>query len=225
MRIRKKPWARPELSLCDYFIDHGKPLRGKWRETLGDKIYLELGCGKGAFISQAISAEPDAQWIAADQIDDMLAFARRKTEELLKSKENADGKPQNLTLLKLNIEHISDVFAPLEIDRIYINFPPPWKRHSEFKHRLTHPRQLEQYREILVPGGEIRFKTDDDDLFNDTLVYLVDTGFEVLKIIPDLYKTDEPNIVTEHEKMYFEQGKKIKYCTARRILINNTESK
>jgi tRNA (guanine-N7-)-methyltransferase len=219
MRIRKKPWAKPELSLCDYYINHGKPLRGKWRETLGDKIYLELGCGKGAFISQAIAAMPDAQWIAADQVDDMLAFSRRKSEEI------AGGKPENLTLLNLNIEHISDVFAPLEIDRIYINFPPPWKRHSEFKHRLTHPRQLSQYREILVPGGEIHFKTDDDDLFNDTLVYLVDTGFEVLKIIPDLYKTDEPNIVTEHEKMYFEQGKKIKYCTARRILINNTESK
>jgi tRNA (guanine-N7-)-methyltransferase len=218
MRIRKKPWAKPELSLCEYYINHGKPLRGKWRETLGEKIYLELGCGKGAFMSQAVSAIPDAQWIAADLIDDMLAFTRRKTEEL------SGGIPQNLTLLKLNAEHISDVFAPLEIDRIYIDFPPPWKRHSEYKHRLTHPRQLSQYREILVPGGEIRFKTDDDTLFNDTLVYLVDSGFEVTKIVPDLYKTDEPNIVSEHEKMYFEQGKKIKFCTARRILINNTES-
>jgi tRNA (guanine-N7-)-methyltransferase len=218
MRIRKKPWAKPELSLCDYYINHGKPLRGKWRETLGEKIHLELGCGKGAFISQAILAMPDAQWIAADQVDDMLAYARRKSEDL------SNGKPPNLTLLKLNIEHISEVFAPLEVDRIYINFPPPWKRHSEFKHRLTHPRQLEQYREILVPGGEIHFKTDDDDLFNDTLVYLVDTGFEVTKIVSDLIKSDIPNIITEHEKMYYEQGKKIKYCTARRIVLNNTES-
>jgi tRNA (guanine-N7-)-methyltransferase len=210
MRIRKKPWVKPELSLCDYYINHGKPLRGKWRETLGEKIFLELGCGKGAFMAQAVSALPDAQWIAADIVDDMLGFTRRKAEEL------AGGKPPNLTLLKVNIEHISEVFAPLEIDRIYINFPPPWKRRSEYKHRLTHPRQLVQYKEILVPGGEIHFKTDDDTLFNDTLVYLVDTGFEVTKIIPDIYKSEEPNLITEHEKMYFEQGKKIKFCCAKK---------
>ena len=107
------------------------------------------------------------------------------------------------------------------IERIYINFCNPWPRGKHHKKRLTHTRQLEKYKEFLKDGGKIYFKTDDDELFRDTLTYLKETGFETEKISYDLasendFWNGEENIETEHEKMFKEQGIKIKALIARK---------
>ncbi|MDR0986597.1 MAG: tRNA (guanosine(46)-N7)-methyltransferase TrmB [Ruminococcus sp.] len=211
MRIRHQPWAKPELAACPYYYKDGSVNRGRWKEVFGnDKpIYAELGCGKGGFIAEAVMANPDVNWIACDIKDEMLAFARRKTEKLFSDNSR---EVKGLVLLTLNIEKTDTVFAPGEIDRFYINFCPPWKREREFKHRLTHPRQLVSYREILKPGGEILFKTDDDILFEDSLLYFTECGFETVRIERDLHAAGfSDNIVTEHERMFAEEGKKIKF--------------
>ncbi|MDR0946696.1 MAG: tRNA (guanosine(46)-N7)-methyltransferase TrmB [Ruminococcus sp.] len=209
MRIRRKPWARPELEVCDYYIPDGRQFFSKWREKLQSPIYIELGCGKGGFISQAAKLQPEISFIAADIKSEMLAFTRRKAVA------SYGTTPSNLTLLTLNIEHINEVFDENEVDRIYINFPPPWRRAKEFKHRLTHTNQLVQYRKILVPGGEIRFKTDDDILFEDSIEYFKQAGFDITRIERDLHNADYPeNIITEHEAMFSAEGKKIKFLTA-----------
>mgnify|MGYP001109884744 FL=1 len=105
------------------------------------------------------------------------------------------------------------------IERIYINFCNPWPRGKHHKKRLTHTRQLEKYRTFLNDNGEIYFKTDDDQLFADTLNYLKDTKFEIEKYTYDLANENDfwNNIETEHERMFKEQGIKIKALIAKKI--------
>ena len=104
-----------------------------------------------------------------------------------------------------------------KVERIYINFCNPWPKGKHRKKRLTHTRQLEKYKEFITPDAKIYFKTDDDDLFASTLTYLEETGFEVERKTYDLHKEDifEGNIETEHEKMFSEQGIKIKALIAK----------
>ena len=108
-----------------------------------------------------------------------------------------------------------DVFDKNDkIDRIYINFCNPWPRPKHRKRRLTHTRQLEKYKQFLKEGGEIHFKTDDDELYKDTLTYFKEAGFKILKDITDLANTNEENIITEHEQMFMNEGIKIKKIVA-----------
>ena len=105
-----------------------------------------------------------------------------------------------------------------KIDRIYINFCNPWPKGKHRKKRLTHTRQLEKYKVFLKEDGEIYFKTDDDDLFNSSLKYFEETGFKIIKKTYDLHSKPNfwYNIETEHEKMFSEQGIKIKAIIAKR---------
>jgi tRNA (guanine-N7-)-methyltransferase len=215
MRIRYKAWARPELAACPYYTQDGITLKGHWREcfTYPDRLlYAELGCGKGAFMSEAALRFSDINWIACDIKSEMLAYTRRKTEKLFSEHDCA---VDNLRLLTLNIEKTDTVFSENELDRIYINFCPPWKREREYKHRLTHPNQLYQYAKILKPGAEVHFKTDDDKLFEDSVSYFTESGFTLTRIEYDLANSDiTDNIVTEHEAMFTAEGKKIKFLIA-----------
>ena len=105
------------------------------------------------------------------------------------------------------------------IERIYINFCNPWPKGKHRKKRLTHTRQLERYKTFLADNGEIYFKTDDEPLFNSSLTYFAESGFEILAKTYDLHKEPiwENNIETEHEKMFSEQGIKIKALIAKKL--------
>lgn len=216
MRIRRKKWARPELAACDYYIENAEEMKGKWHTAFADNtrpLYLEVGCGKGVFAAQHALKYPDINIIAADIKADMLGVGRRTVEKLFNE---AGRSHDNIRLLLLNVSYISQYFtAEDSVDRIYINFCNPWNRGKHNKRRLTHPRQLEQYKTILKSGGEIRFKTDDDELFEDSVEYFKESGFEITFITRDLHAENFPdNLVTEHERMFTEEGKKIKYLTA-----------
>ncbi len=216
MRIRCKPWARPELEASHFFISDPKSLRGHWAEEFGNgkPIWLELGCGKGGFASQAVVHWQDVNFVAVDIKNEMLVLAKRKIEEALKANQLTD---EQVRVMIFNISHIEEAFAPEDrIDRIFINFCNPWPKGKHKKRRLTHPRQLVQYKPFLK--GEIWFKTDDDGLFEETLEYLEETGFEVTYLTHDLHASDfAENLVTEHEKMFSDEGKPIKFLIARPI--------
>ena len=126
-------------------------------------------------------------------------------------------------ILSHDIERIRCMLAaPDRVERIYINFCNPWnKKSGHKKHRLTHPRQLIQYRDFLSENGEICFKCDDDDLFEDTLQYLPEAGFEITWMTRDLH-AEEPawNIRTEHEAMFTEMGIPTKALMARKAAID-----
>ena len=222
MRIRYKKWARPELEASSFYIDNPEEMKGKWKEYFknDNPIHLELGCGKGQFISELASENLNINYIAIDLIDAMLGLAKRNVEAKYKEK---NIEPKNIVLTRFDIERILLILDPKdEIERIYINFCNPWPKGKHRKKRLTHTRQLEKYREFLKDGGEIYFKTDDDDLFNSSLIYLKESGFEVLNKTYDLHKENifGKNIETEHEKMFSEQGIKIKALIAKKLHKN-----
>ena len=218
MRIRYKKWARPELEASPFYIDNPEEMKGKWKSYFGNEnpIHLELGCGKGQFISELASENLNINYIAIDLIDAMLGLAKRNVEAKYKEK---NIEPKNIVLTRFDIERILLILEEQdEIERIYINFCNPWPKGKHRKKRLTHTRQLEKYREFLKDNGEIYFKTDDDDLFNSSLIYFKETNFEILKQTYDLHSENifEKNIETEHEKMFSEQGIKIKALIARK---------
>ena len=126
-------------------------------------------------------------------------------KEYLKAKKEID----NVLLTAYEIEIIQNILNKKDqVDRIYINFCNPWPKPRHNKKRLTHPKQLEKYKIFLKKGGEIYFKTDDENLFNASIKYLEQSGFEIISKTYDLHTNPiwENNIETEHEKMFEEQG-------------------
>ncbi|MGL5615766.1 MAG: tRNA (guanosine(46)-N7)-methyltransferase TrmB [Sarcina sp.] len=217
MRMRKKPWARPELESCDFFIINPKENKGKWKETFKNKdreIHLELGGGKGTFMAILASENQDTNYLSIDIKDEVIVLAKRNIEKAFKEAniENID----NVKIMAQEINIITEAFGDGDvIDRIYINFCNPWPKDRHKKRRLTHTRQLENYKTFLKKGGEIRFKTDDDELFEESLEYFKESGFEIKYITRDLHNSDfEGNIRTEHEEMFSSKGIKIKFLIA-----------
>lgn len=213
MRIRCKPWARPELESCPFFISEPREHKNRWAEVFqnGKPIYLELGCGKGGFAAQAVLHWRDVNFIAVDIKNEMLVLAKRKIEQALTG---ADLTAEQVRVMILNISHIEEAFGEEDgIDRIFVNFCNPWPKGKHKKRRLTHPRQLVQYKPFL--RGDLWFKTDDDELFEETLEYLAETGFRVTYLTRDLHASGfAENLETEHERMFTEEGKAIKFLIA-----------
>lgn len=218
MRIRFKPWARPELEASKFYIDNPEKQRGKWRELFknpDNPLHLELGCGKGTFMANLALRDRNINYIAIDLVDAMLGLAKRNIEQAFKQ-ENREV--DNVYITRFDIERILLILDKQDkVDRIYINFCNPWPRGKHRKKRLTHTRQLQKYREFLKDDGEIYFKTDDDELFEASICYFEESGFEIIKKTYDLHNENVPdNIQTEHEKMFSKQGIKIKALIAKK---------
>ena len=214
MRIRHKPWAKPELEACPFYIADPQEQKGKWYTLFEDSskpLYVELGCGKGGFISQAAPAHPEVNFIAMDIKNEMLVLAKRKLEAAYEEKGTS---PDNVRIAIQNIERLELAWDENDrADRIYINFcnPGPKKKHK--KRRLTHTRQLVNYKKFLK--GQLWFKTDDDELFEESFEYFAEAGYKIIYSTHDLHaESTYENFVTEHEKMFTDEGKKIKFLIA-----------
>ena len=218
MRIRYKKWARPELEASEFYEDEPEKWKGKWKEHYDDSrkpFMLELGCGKGQFISKLAVENQNINFLAIDLVDAMLGLAKRNIEQ---EYQNENLEPKNVIITRFDIERINLILDKKdEVERIYINFCNPWPKGKHRKKRLTHSRQLEKYKDFLKPNAEVYFKTDDDGLFDSSLTYFEESGFEILKKTYDLHKEPifERNIETEHEKMFSEQGIRIKALIAK----------
>ena len=223
MRIRRKPWARPELAASPFVIDEPEIWHGQWRSAFVNPkapLHIELGCGKGGFISQKAFDTPDVNFLAVDLKSEVLGLAKRNAEKVFALGGRA---VDNLRLVAYDIERIGNIIAPeYKIEKIKINFFNPWPKKRDFKHRLTHPRQLTQYRNFLLPGCPLLFKTDDDMLFEATIEYLNACGFLIVEQIYDLPQSHAASsILTEHERMFREKGLPIHYIAAVLTEVND----
>lgn len=211
MRMRRKPWARPELDAFAFYIKAPATLKGEWKQEFQNDhpIHLELGCGKGVFIASMAALHPEVNYIAIDIKSDVLGYAKRALE-----RENPEG--TNTRIMSYEIERIDEMLSAEDnIQRIYINFCNPWPKDRHKKHRLTHTKQLETYKRFLAPDGEIYFKTDDDTLFEESLEYFKEAGFSILEITYDLHQSELPKqCTTEHEEMFSAKGIPIKFLRA-----------
>ena len=212
MRIRHKPWAQPELDASSVYIRNPHDFYGKWKTAYANTdqpMHLELGCGRGTFIAQKAVNNADINYLAIDIKSDMLGYANRNVQRLYAE---ANRDITNIRMCTFDIERIALILSEEDkIDRIYINFCNPWPKDRHKKRRLTHSRQLEKYKSFLKKGGEIFFKTDDDELFTESLEYFKESGFDLTFITYDMTENSLPdNIITEHEQMFMNDGIKIK---------------
>ncbi|MGL5821586.1 MAG: tRNA (guanosine(46)-N7)-methyltransferase TrmB [Sarcina sp.] len=217
MRMRKKPWARPELEASDLFIIDPTANKGKWKDVFKDSekpLHLELGAGKGTFIAVLAAENQDVNYMAIDIKDEVIVCAKRNIEASYK--EHGIDSIDNVKIMSQEIALIDKAIGDGDvIERIYINFCNPWPKDRHKKRRLTHTRQLELYKTFLKNGGEIRFKTDDDELFEESLEYFKEAKMDIKYMTRDLHNSDfEGNITTEHEDMFSAKGIKIKFLIA-----------
>lgn len=201
------------MAACEHWlISEPEALRGTWREQFekpdAAPLELEIGCGKGAFITELARQNPDRCFVAAERVKSVLLMALEKTKTM---------ELPNLLLLDRDAVLMGEVFGENEVDRLYINFCDPWLPKKQNKRRLTYPTFLQRYEAFLKPEAEICFKTDNRRLFEDSLCYFSQSGWGLFDVTFDLHSTDMPNIVTEYEQNFINQGYPIYRCVARKI--------
>ena len=205
MRLRKKPHTDEKLQNFADFVtrDDVQPItKDPTRE-----LYVELGTGKGDFITQIAERNPQINFIGLEvEATCVLAAARKVREKNL----------NNVRLIVFDINNIAELFAEEEVDRLYINFCDPWPKKRHAKRRLTHVRFLEMYKKILKRGGEIFFKTDNRGLFDFSLEQFALAGMTVRDVTNDLHAEEPPdNLRTEYENRFSAEGVPINFCVAR----------
>jgi tRNA (guanine-N7-)-methyltransferase len=167
---------------------------------------VEIGCGKGGFLTKNAQAYPEINFIGIERQQSVIALAARKTDEEL----------ANLALIWENAANLSDLFEVGEFQRLYLNFSDPWPKKRMFKRRLTYRGFLESYREIMGSHGEVFFKTDNRNLFEFSLNEFCADNWKLSNISLDLHHSDyEGNIMTEYEEKFSEQGMPIYRLEAR----------
>ncbi|MCP1307696.1 tRNA (guanosine(46)-N7)-methyltransferase TrmB [Paenibacillus tyrfis] len=200
--IREALEAQPELVVLE-----PEPYKGRWAELFGNDrpIHVELGMGKGRFISELSALNPHINYIGVDMYDELV---RRAGEKAHASREEHGGDLSNLRLARFNIELIENIFAAGELERIYLNFSDPWPKKRHARRRLTHANFVHKYQSILNERGEIHFKTDSRSLFEFSLNSLADLGLRMRNISLDLHAEEARTdlIMTEYETKFYKQG-------------------
>ncbi len=204
MRLRNVKGSREAIA-ADTYVNHDETaMRGKWSEVFGNQnpIHLEIGTGKGRFITELAQLHPEINYIGIEKYSSVLVRALEKQAEL---------QLPNLRFLRMEAEYLADCFAPGEISYIYLNFSDPWPKDRHAKRRLTSTRFLERYVRVLAPGGGFTFKTDNRPLFDFSLEQLQLAGWETLQLTYDLHHSPymEGNVMTEYEERFSSMGNPI----------------
>ncbi len=212
MRMRKKKNCAARIERCsDIRITEPEQYKGKWSEVFGNDnpIHIEIGCGKGSFITGMAKMYPDVNFIAIEKVEDVIVMAMEKTIE--------QG-ITNVLFMDLDAERIEDFFEKGEISRIYLNFSDPWKKNKQAKRRLTHKNFLDRYKKVLNEGDYIWFKTDNRKLFEFSLNSFAQENFKLSNITLDLHDSGfEGNVITEYEQRFLDLGQPIYRLEAKYI--------
>jgi len=228
MRLRKKPWVSGALEefsdivlikdlLCAKTLTAGANLsdeikkvsdrmKGHWHEIFARQapLHVELGTGKGKFISEMAEKHPEINFVGIESQQDVLYYVAQKVRE---------KQLTNVRLLVFDVNHLLEIFAPGEINRLYINFCDPWPKVRHAKRRLIHGDFLEKYKIVLADGGEIFFKTDNRILFDFSLEQFAEKNLVLDKVTFDLHGSDfVDNVMTEYETKFSGMGTKINRC-------------
>lgn len=202
MRLRKKPWADREFSINKTFIEQPAENKGKWKVLFGNDnpIHIEIGCGKGKFISETSIRNPHINYIAIERSSLVIVSALRKSREM--------NVGNNLVFFCADVKDLEEYFSPAEISRIYINFCDPWENRKKWaKRRLTHKNFLNIYENLFKDKGEIFFKTDNTSLFEFSLNEFCLEDWMLRNISLDLHKNNpEDNVNTEYEEKFSQLG-------------------
>lgn len=203
MRLRNVQGAKERLVDSSVVINNPISLKGSWNKVFknDNDIYIEVGMGKGQFITQLAKAYPDRNFIGIEKYDSVLIRAVEKLEE-----ENIP----NLFLIRFDATELLDIFEQGEISGVYLNFSDPWPKNRHEKRRLTSHIFLNQYKQLMKCDGKIEFKTDNQGLFEFSLISLNSFGAKLELVSLDLHKSDiKENYMTEYEEKFSKKGQRI----------------
>ncbi|WP_404329578.1 tRNA (guanosine(46)-N7)-methyltransferase TrmB [Mesobacillus maritimus] len=207
MRLRNKPWAEDKLLECPQYVVHEpEQQRGKWSEVFAveQPLHIEIGTGKGRFITEMAKANPNVNYIGIELQKSVIVSALDRLIE---------AELPNCKLMNVDAAELGKYFAPGDVDRVYLNFSDPWPKTRHEKRRLTYKSFLAVYEEILGKKGEIHFKTDNQGLFEYSLMSFSQYGLLLKFVSLDLHQSDyEGNIMTEYEEKFSSRGNRIYRC-------------
>ncbi len=213
MRLRNITGSKELIAENKYVVHEPELFRGKWRQDIfhnDNPIHIEIGMGKGRFIMQLASDNPEINYIGIEKYSSVLLRAIQKMEL---------NELPNLVFIRMDAEEIEDIFYKDEIDRIYLNFSDPWPKDRHAKRRLMSQNFLNKYDKILKKDGTVEFKTDNRELFDYAVAEAPAAGYKILKLTYDLHNTEDMmrgNIMTEYEERFSSMGNPIcKYVIAK----------
>ena len=204
MRLRNNPKAYEIMNEnSDFVVIEPENFKNNWKDIFGNDqpIYIEIGMGKGDFIYQNACNYPDINFIGIEKYPSVLAAAINKINQ-------QDKKVTNLRLIRYDAIELEKVFSEKEVDKIFLNFSDPWPKSRHAKRRLTSNKFLDVYRKILVYNGVIEFKTDNQGLFEYSLISLNQYPMDLEYVSLNLHNSpeNETNIMTEYERKFCTKG-------------------
>lgn len=211
MRLRNIPGARDVIAETSFCIKEPEKLKGKWAIEVfknTNPIQIEIGMGKGKFIMELARRNPDINYIGIEKYSSVLLRGIQKMESM-------EEPLKNLVFIRFDADYITDIFAEGEIDKIYLNFSDPWPKDRHAKRRLPSKEFMAKYKQFVIKGHTVEFKTDNIDLFNFALEETKEAGVELIAHTFDLHndpEMNEGNIMTEYEERFSAQGNKICKC-------------
>ena len=213
MRLRNIPGSRDIIAESPWVVQSPENFRSRWDQVFGSRrpLHIEVGMGKGRFLMDLAAARPDRNYIGIEMYSSVLLRAVQKADAL-------QAPSPNFRFLRLDARDLASVFAPGEVDRIYLNFSDPWPKDRHAKRRLTSRNFLRLYEQILSPGGHVEFKTDNQDLFRFSLEEIQAQGWILESSTFDLHHDPSlmrGNIMTEYEEKFSALGNPICKLTAR----------
>lgn len=216
MRMRKKPNLIPRMERCSRVLlstaDDALSQRGHWRELMphAAELHVELGCGKGRFTVETAVQHPDVLFIAIERVPDAMVIAMERAMELGLT---------NVYFMDDDAARLPQLFAPGEVDRIYINFCDPWPGHKHSRRRLTSEGFLAVYRQVLRDGGQIHFKTDNRDLFEWSLFQFPKVGYHLSEVTRNLHEHGPCGVMTDYEEKFHNMGTLINRCVGTKYAL------
>lgn len=204
MRVRKRKGAEEHLANNPhYVILNPEDAKGRWHDVFGNDrpIHIEVGSGKGGFITGMALKNPDINYIGIDIQLSVLSYALDKV---------LASEVPNVKLLRVDGSSLTNYFEDGEVDMMYLNFSDPWPKTKHEKRRLTYKDFLDTYKRILPEYGEIHFKTDNRGLFEYSLASFSQYGMTLRQIWLDLHASNyEGNVMTEYEEKFSNKGQVI----------------
>lgn len=218
MRLRNIPGSREAIAASEFVVHENvmKEKRGRWHEVFGNDrpLYIEVGMGKGRFITEKAVRNPDQNFVGIEKYSSVLLRALEKRSQMMDL--------SNLLFLRMDAEELAEVFGPGEVSGIYLNFSDPWPKDRHAKRRLPSREFLARYDQILKPEGRVEFKTDNRDLFEFALEEAKEAGWTLDACTFDLHhdaQMVQGNIMTEYEERFSSQGNPI--C---KMIISRTKA-
>lgn len=207
---QKKLHRFAELETFSNVLQYPKDMQGAWRRFFGNNnpVVLELACGKGEYAIGLAQLEPGKNYIGIDQKGNRIWVGARKALQ---------QQLHNVAFLRIQIDRINEFFAPGEVEEIWITFPDPQLRLSKDKKRLTHPKFLRMYEQLLKPGGRIHLKTDSPHLYAFTKKVIGMYGLHLHEDCDNVY--EQPNIKpelrikTHYEALDIAQSNRVHYLS------------